>query len=131
MFDRIGLFRLAETRLAFLDRRQEVLSQNIANSDTPGFKARDLPSFERVLDRRVGQAPMARTGPGHLDGTVATGPMRARVDRLAPEVVADGNAVSIDDQLTRVSDTEFQHGLATNLYRKYFAMFRTALGRQS
>jgi len=131
MFNRVGLFNLAETRLAWLDRRQEVLSQNVANTDTPGFRARDLPDFAKVLDRRVASPPIAKTEAGHLNGTVVTGSGRAKVDRLVPETTADGNSVELDDQLTRISDTEYQHGVATNLYRKYFAMFRTALGRQS
>ncbi len=41
----------------------------------------------------------------------------------------DGNAVSMEDQLAKVADTAGTQELVTNLYRKYHAMFRTALGR--
>ena len=38
----IGLFRLAEKRLNWIEQRQQVLAQNIANASTPDYKARDL-----------------------------------------------------------------------------------------
>ncbi|HUB43399.1 MAG TPA: flagellar basal body protein, partial [Acetobacteraceae bacterium] len=41
----IGLFSLAERRLAWADQRQAVLAQNIANAATPNFQPSDLPSF--------------------------------------------------------------------------------------
>ena len=51
---RIGLFDLAERRLAWADRRQAVLAQNIANANTPGYKPHDLhPSPQRSTARRA------------------------------------------------------------------------------
>ena len=46
----IGLFDLAERRLAWADQRQTVLAQNIANVNTPGYKPHDLRSFATTLD---------------------------------------------------------------------------------
>lgn len=46
---RIGLFDLAEKRLAWTAQRQGVLAANIANANTAGFQARDVQSFESVL----------------------------------------------------------------------------------
>ena len=45
----IGLFRLAERRMHWLDQRQSVLAQNVANVNTPGYKARDVPDFAATL----------------------------------------------------------------------------------
>ena len=42
---------LAETRLRWLDRRQEVLARNISNADTPGYRARDVTPFAQILAR--------------------------------------------------------------------------------
>ena len=40
---------LAERRIAWLEERQRVLAQNIANADTPGYQPRDLGDFSNVL----------------------------------------------------------------------------------
>lgn len=125
---RLSLFRLAEQRLAWLDRRQEVLSQNIANADTPGYAAKDLPAFGQVLARTGVVAP-ARTDPRHLVGTQGPAPA-ARAVRVAAERTPASNAVQVERELVKVSDTETHHSLTLGIYRKYLALFRTALGRQ-
>lgn len=126
----ISLFRLAERRLAWLDQRQKVLAQNIANADTPGFVSRDLRPFAARLDAAAAASQPARTQPGHLPGAGDAGPAGpARRDRRPPETTLDGNRVTVDEQLMKVSDTEIHQGLTTSLYRKYLGFFRIALGR--
>jgi flagellar basal-body rod protein FlgB len=114
---RLSLFRLAEQRLGWLDQRQKVLAQNIANADTPGFAARDLVPFATHLTRTQGVAQGQTASPG------------ARIDRRPRETTLDGNRVALDEQLMKVSDTEIHQGLTSSLYRKYLGLFRTALGR--
>ncbi len=66
----IPLFALADQRLVWVDHRQALLSQNVANVDTPGYRARDLRPFAQALaDARFDIAPV-RTDPLHLAGTV-------------------------------------------------------------
>ena len=117
------LFALLDRRLAWLDSRQGVLSQNVANADTPGYLARDLPPFASVLQGAV-MAPVV-TNPMHLlpqgsaPGEVGSGSERA----------PDGNGVRLDEQLTKLADTDSAHELATTLYHKYLGLFRTAVGK--
>jgi len=118
---------LAESRLRWLDRRQEVLARNISNADTPGYRPRDLASFSAHLARAAGGEGMARTDRRHLAGTGGGGP-RARPDPVT-EVAPDGNAVSLDEQAIKVADTDTAHALAMGLHRRWMGMFRTALGR--
>jgi flagellar basal-body rod protein FlgB len=124
---RLGLFKLAEQRLGWLDRRQEVLAQNIANANTPGFAARDLTPFAKVM-ARTAPAGLARTSAQHI-APASSGAMQARPERVASERTHDGNAVRIEDQVARVAETETQHELTVGLYRKYMGLFRIALGR--
>ena len=70
----IGLFALAEQRLAWADQRQAVLAQNIANASTPGFQPSDLPSFASTLES-VASVTLARTQPDDLAGT-SGGPLQ-------------------------------------------------------
>ncbi len=120
----IALFDLADRRLAWVGERQKVLAQNVANADTPGWKARDVEAFAARLGRAG--AALARTEPGHLaPAPGAAGQQAARRATRAP----DGNTVALDVQLARVAETETAHELTTELYRKYLGFFRTALGR--
>jgi len=120
----IGLFQLAERRLQWVSRRQELLAQNVANASTPGYQPRDLSPFARALSQAV--PALAHTDPLHLTGTTSGSAGRQPRPR---ERAPDGNAVSMEDQLTKVADTAGTQALVSNLYRKYQGMFRTALGR--
>ena len=121
----IGLFQLAEQKLAWLGQRQQVLAQNVANASTPGYQARDLPAFAKVL---AGATPtLAVTDPMHIQLASNSG---AALQAPRPrERAPDGNAVSLEEQLTKVADTASTQELVLNLYHKYQGMFRTALGR--
>jgi flagellar basal-body rod protein FlgB len=123
--DGMGLFDLAEQRLGWLDRRQGVLAQNIANANTPGYVAKDLQPFAESLARALPE--LAVTSPMHLTGagTVGRTDPRQRPTERAP----DGNAVSMDEQLTKVADTDGAQALVTNLYHKYLGLYRTAIGK--
>ncbi|MDE2200121.1 MAG: flagellar biosynthesis protein FlgB [Rhodospirillales bacterium] len=121
---RIPLFDLAERRLAWVDQRQQLLAQNIANADTPGWRARDLVPFATQL-AQAGLAPV-RTSARDVGG----GEARLFARRtLAGERAPDGNGVQLDAQLAKVADTESIHDFVDNVYKKYMGLFRTAIGR--
>jgi flagellar basal-body rod protein FlgB len=123
----IGLFDLAERRLAWADRRQAVLAQNIANANTPGYRPHDLRPFAAALGHANSVAP-ARTQPNHLPGTAGAVSQAEAIER--PHMNApDGNAVALDEQLVKLADTETTHALVTTIYKKYLGMFAMALGR--
>jgi flagellar basal-body rod protein FlgB len=120
---RTGPIALAETRLRWLDARQRVLSQNVANADTPGYRPSDMRPFAQAI--AGAQNVMARTDPRHLAPTRdARLQMERRVERSL-----DGNGVALDREALRIADTETAHALAVGLHRRYLGMFRTALGR--
>jgi len=120
----IGIFDLAERRMAWLDRRAAVLAENIANADTPGWKSRDLKPFSAALDAAA-VTPL-RTSPMHLAGTVQDD---AANPASAGERAPDGNTVRVDVEMTRLADTETAQALVSNLWKSYVGMFRTALGK--
>ena len=125
----IGLLDLAERRLAWADRRQAVLAQNIANANTPGYKPHDLQPFAAKLDGAGVMAPV-RTQPNHLAGTASAMAPDEVVDRTHTQA-PDGNAIALDEQLVKLADTETTHALVTTIYKKYLGMFNMALGRSS
>lgn len=137
MLTQAPLFRLLGARMAWLGQRQVILNQNLANADTPDYQPRDLRAadFARLV-ARVPEGPgaiaLARTDAGHLDGapTVRLG-LAGRETGSAYETTPDGNAVILEEQMAKATQTALDFRLTSNLYRKYVGMLRTALGTQS
>jgi flagellar basal-body rod protein FlgB len=123
---RIALFGLAERRLSWIAQRQNVLASNIANADTPGYKARDIQPFSAILSGLAAVEPI-RTQRGHLPGLAD--PKASITKDSAPARSLDGNDVSLDQQLTKVADTDSAQTLVTTIWKKYVGFFNIALGR--
>ena len=127
MFDVSGipLFALADRRLAWIDQRQQLLSQNVANADTPGWRARDLRPFAALL----GKPPI--TLAGTEGATLAAGGATDAAGAATPpgEVAPDGNGVVLDKELLKVAETDTAHELTTSVVQAWIGMFRTAIGR--
>lgn len=117
---------LAGQRLNWLEQRQKVLAQNIANANSPGYQPRDLQPFEELVQRAGATAPLARTDARHIPARTE---MQGRPDRKVTERSPDGNAVSLEEQALKVAATDQAHALAVNLHRRWTAMFQSALGR--
>ncbi len=127
---RIALFDLAERRMQWADRRQTVLAENIANADTPGYRPRDVAPFTVPVGAALVAAAsgLDRTDPGHLAGTVDPAGAGARPVRPTG-TEPDGNAVSLEQELTKVADTDTTQATVAAIYRTYLGLFRTALGQ--
>lgn len=124
---RIALFDLAEKRLNWTAQRQNVLAANIANANTPAYKGRDVESFDKVLAGAVAAEPV-RTQPGHMAGSLPSG--LASLVKDPPKTASlDGNSIAIDEQLTKVADTESTQKLVTSVWKTYMGMFTLALGK--
>ncbi|RMF12891.1 MAG: flagellar basal body rod protein FlgB [Alphaproteobacteria bacterium] len=144
-FSRIPLLDAIRTRMHWLNRNQEILSQNIANADTPGYKAKELekPDFAALVAATERRARHFSSGDGPPPVTLqATSPLHfgtgsqidegARVRTADPEEVQpNGNAVDLERQLLEVSKTQMDYGLMVNLYRKQVSLLKMALGRGS
>src|SRR3954464_3663719 len=107
----IPLLAMLKGRLGYLSDRQRVIAENVANSDTPGYKSRDLKafSFQAHVQAASGATPaagavaaapagvMAVTQPGHMQPKGA--PMGVKpVKALDSEVTLDGNGVVLEDE---------------------------------
>jgi len=117
------LFALAEQRLEWIDQRQRVVSQNIANADTPDYTARDLKPFDQLV-RQQSISPTV-TNSLHMQGSVQ---LASLTRELPSERAPDGNAVSVEGELTKVAQNETNAGLVGNLWKTYMGMYMTALG---
>jgi flagellar basal-body rod protein FlgB len=124
-------FNLLRARLDQLSERQRLISENIANASTPGYRPRDVDTsgFERMLASAGGAGSsatiIARTHPGHMGagGGPASAPIVTRNDS---ETTIDGNAVVLEEQMARAAETRmaFETGIA--LYQKGLELVRLA-----
>ena len=122
----LNLLDMADRRLAWLDQRQGVLAQNIANASTPGWVPKDLPPFAASLAAETGTG-LAQTNAAHLAGTADD--ILAGVTTRPTARAPDGNAVALDQQLAAVADSQSAQELVLNIYKTYLGMFNTALDR--
>jgi len=131
---KIPIFRMMTAKMRWLEHRQRVLAQNIANADTPGYAPRDLKPLDygRTAGRDSFRLRLAVTNASHLPGKIQKTAFGAeRKSRDNYETSPTGNAVILEEQLVKVPDNAAAHQLVTNLYRKQVGMFRIALGRQA
>ncbi len=125
-------FGLLRTRLNQLSERQRLISENIANASTPGYRPRDLDtsSFEHALAAAGAEESgleMTRTSPNHMMPGGASGPASANiVTRADSETTIDGNAVVLEDQMAKASENRMQFETAIALYQKGLDLLRLA-----
>jgi flagellar basal-body rod protein FlgB len=110
-------FSFQQQALGLRAYRQQVLAGNIANADTPHYKARDF-DFGAALEaamagRNEGDLQVARTHPAHLEGTGGEGVPRLSY-RTPWQDAADGNTVEMDVERTEFADNaiRYEAGLA-------------------
>lgn len=128
------LFKLLSARMGWLAQRQAILAQNIANADTPDYRPKDLREndFKKLaagFSGRPARLTVERTAGSHM-----TGQASARIGLIgekqhAPyETAPDGNAVILEEQTAKAGRVALDHQLASNIYKKYVGMIKTALG---
>ena len=126
-FTDLPLLGQIKGRLNWLDERQRVIAQNVANSDTPGYAARDLaqPTDFAAALRNGGGLRMARTSAMHI----APQGQQARFDATsAPdsETTLDGNSVVVEEQMLKMAESRMAYDAAIGLYQKSMQMLRMA-----
>lgn len=108
-------------RLKFLSARTGVIAENIANADTPGFVARDL----KAPATRSASMPLRVADPRHIAMAGAAG--LSRVESAPdPDASINGNEVSIETQMMKLSQTRMDYQLASTIYRKSVELVRLA-----
>lgn len=119
-----------------LSERQRVIAQNIANSETPGFKAREVaaPNFADLLPQDAGRPAVAHPRIALTSGMSALGarqPMAGNIvpDRDTAETKPGGNNVSLEEQLLKMGQIQADFATMTGLYRKQMGLLKSAIGR--
>ena len=126
----VPLFAMLRQRMTWLHQRQDVLSENVANADTPNYVARDLKplDFEQTLNSTANGTPLVTTNLRHI--ALTPNRMGKFEDHEAPdqESSPNGNSVALEAEMVKVSDTQAQFQAAANIYAKAMSMMKEAIG---
>lgn len=125
----LNILKMASSLVSYAGSRQQVIAENIAQADTPGYRARDLPDFETALDSQATAFTARTTRPGHIAFGADPSGFEAREVTAFGAETPNGNTVSLEDQMTRAADTRQTHDLALGVYSKSLAILRTAIGK--
>jgi len=130
----IPILSMLRMRLDWSQARQKVLAENVANSDTPQYQARDLVplKFEEPAELSAGGVSnviLARTESGHLGGFGGGDPNFRTQGKTGYEVRPAGNAVSLEDEMMKVAANQIDYQAATAIYTRSLKLLKTALGK--
>jgi flagellar basal-body rod protein FlgB len=123
---------VARAWLQGLGRRQEAISNNIANIDTPGYRAQDVP-FEAELRRAIasGTVGLVTTDPRHINpgGRQDSGIGLQQAQQLTSSRL-DSNDVDIDQEMVKLSETQMRYQAASTALTQRFATIREVMRTQ-
>jgi len=135
VFDKINAtFQFHQEALSLRHERQKVLANNIANADTPGFKARDM-DFSKALSTAVSRhrtdqqgAALTRTSAHHLTGNQSSTDIGASLKyRVPTQPSMDGNTVDMDTERTQFADNSVRYQASLVMINSYIKGLKTAM----
>ena len=125
MFEKLELTRMAQSLAAYSGARMSVIAENVANADTPGYKARDLAAFSQMFEE-AGD-PMRATRSGHL--AAASSSTVPQPDVVRGRESPNGNSVSLEAEMVKSVEARQSQDMALAIYRATSDVIRASLGR--
>ena len=131
--DDVPLLSMLKDRLSYLNQRQKLIAQNVANSDTPGFSPQDLKPFavsSSPAPAPLQLAPVSSGMPGAA--TIPLAPVTPSTPwspQTTPdsETRVDGNQVVLEEEMMKMNDARMNYDAAIGFYEKSMSMITTAL----
>ena len=120
----VYLFNLIDRQRSWLSTRQSLVAQNVANADTPGYRALDVLPFARVLDRSA--LEMSMSSPMHLRPTQSENLAATARPADGWEATHSGNTVSPEYERIKAGEIRGAFALDTNILRAFHNMWMAA-----
>ncbi|MEQ1944667.1 flagellar basal body rod protein FlgB [Mesorhizobium sp. VNQ89] len=120
----VNLFALATQQSKWLAVRQTAVAGNVANVNTPGYKAVDVEPFESVLDKTG--VRLATTQQGHIAGSVGESGFAVNAQADDPSILPSENSVVLEDELMKAGEVRRQFELNTAIVKAFHRMLMTA-----
>ena len=123
----LPLFSMLRTRMQWHQERQRLLAENVSNSDTQGYRPRDLAplQFDRTMPT-LASIGLDRTDAGHIASSNASSSQASRLGGY--NVRPTGIAVNLEDEMIKVAANQMDYQAATTLYTKSLGLIKIAIG---
>ena len=129
----LPLFSALSDKMRWHEARQKLLAENVANAETPNYRGRDLKVFnfaEHLADQPFRNVGTTITNTMHIAATSSSGGAAFRARQANSfEITPEGNEVSLEDEMMKVTSNEMDFQAVTSLYTRSMKVLRTALGR--
>ena len=129
MFEKIEMLRMARAMGQHTQARHIEVARNLANADTPGFRAHDLQPFAETYRQAEEGGTLRVSNARHLDAPQWS-PGGARVIEVAGPVSPNGNSVSLEEEMVRAAEVKSSHDRSLTIYRSGLDLLRSSLGRR-
>lgn len=126
MFQNLNVLKAAISMARHAGYKQALISQNIANADTPGFVARDVKSFSKFVPSSLGGMELKTTHAKHSDLVGGRSVRAVRMGSTDP----NGNGVVLENEILASVDARRQHDRALSIYQASLGMLRSTLSKQ-
>jgi flagellar basal-body rod protein FlgB len=132
--DSIPLFSMLRSRLGYLTQREGLVSQNVANADTPGYVPRDLNgfTFAGAMEAAQGGGASGLDAAPAADGHIAITPTSMTTSFKAmvspdSEATLNGNHVVLEDQMMKMNESRMDYDAAVGFYQKSLSLIQMAI----
>ncbi|WP_410218791.1 FlgB family protein [Paracoccus sp. (in: a-proteobacteria)] len=129
MFEKIEMLRMARALGHHASQRHVIVARNIANADTPGYRAADMQPFAESYRKASSGGDLRTTQARHL-AAPDWSPGAARTMEVAGPVSPNGNSVSLEEEMVRAAELKREHEQSLAIYRSGLDLMRTSLGRR-
>ena len=121
----IYLFEIASQKAQWLSARQTAIAGNVANANTPGYRALDIQPFSAVLDSSP--IEMASTNPAHLSSPQSQAGALRQIEVEPAEQTLSGNTVNLEQQMINLGDVNRDYTMSANIRRAFHQLLLSAL----
>ncbi|MQY41990.1 FlgB family protein [Epibacterium sp. SM1969] len=126
MFTELNVFKIAYSMASHAGTRQALVSQNIANANTPNYHTKDIRPFKEVYARRGTQSgDMVSTRASHLNGQGHGMEWAISSDETGAD--PNGNSVSLEQEILKGVEVRRQHSRAISIYKSTMNVLRTSI----
>ena len=126
----IPLLGMLKTRMGWHQERQRLLSENVANADTPKFRPRDLTQPQFGKEPTIAGVQLNRTSVSHITASASSGSSFGTAQAGGYDVRPSGNAVNLEDEMLKVASNQMDYQAATILYSRSLGLLKTAIGKR-
>ncbi|MCL2469669.1 MAG: flagellar basal body rod protein FlgB [Alphaproteobacteria bacterium] len=125
-----GILSLMKDRMSYLGQRSKVLAQNVANANTPNYKAKEIAPFRADFAKELQRInpSMTVTNPAHIMPASMAGVNAGTKPMKSYEVVPSKNDVDLEQQMLAVSETTIEYQANASIFQKFVGLLRAALG---